>query len=86
MLFLGPACFPGKIRATKDGPDFVRGLCLRCFVLWSGLPAINVILKLLVIDELLNFILKRDTLLYGVTDVLVAPTILVLVPFGAVSS
>ena len=71
---------------TKDGLDFVWRLYLRCFILWSGPPAINVILKVTATDEFFNFILKRDTLLRGVTDIFVVPTILVLVPFGVVSS
>ena len=37
-------------------------------------------------DEFFNLILKRDTLLRSVTDVLVVPTILVLVFFLAVST
>ena len=52
---------------------------------WFGPPAVNVILKVPVVDELFNFILKRDTLFRGVTVVLVVSTILVLIPFGVVS-
>ena len=37
-------------------------------------------------DEFFDLILKPDTLLHSVTDVLVVPTILVLVPFGAIST
>ena len=72
--------FADKIGPTKDVLDFVWRLCLRCFVLWSSPPAINVILKVPSTDEFFNFILKRDTLLYGVTDILMVPIILVLVP------
>ena len=65
-----------KIGPTKGGMDFVWRLCLRCFILWSGLSAINVILKVPVVDDFFNFILKRDTLLRGVTDALMVPTIM----------
>ena len=83
---MGSTPFTGKMGPPKDGPDFVWRVCLRCFVLWSGPLAINVILKVPATDDFFNFILKRDTLIRGVTDILVVPTILVLVPFGAVSA
>ena len=37
-------------------------------------------------DEFLDLILEHDTLLCGVADILVIPTILVLISFGVVSS
>ena len=83
VLLLGLAHFASEIGPTIDGLDFVWGLCLSCFFLWSSPPSINVILK---VPKFFNLILKRDTLLHSVIDVLMVLTVLVLVPFGAVSA
>ena len=77
--------FTGKIRSPKDCPDFVWGLRLRGVILQPSPSAIDIILEVLAADELFNFILKRDTLLCGVTNVFVVSTIFVLILLGTVS-
>ena len=60
--------------------------CLQGIILWPGPSAIDIILKVPAVDELFNFILKRDTLFRSVTNVLVVSTIFVLIPLGTVST
>ena len=85
VSFLGPTRFTSKIRSPKDCPDFLWGLCLRGIILRPRPSAIDIILGVHVVNELFNFILKCDILLRGITNVLVVSTILVLIPFRAVS-
>ena len=86
VSFLGPACFSGKVWPTEYGLNLTLMLYLRCFVLWSGPPSINAILKVPAIDELFNFILQHNKLLCSVTNVLMVSAILILVPLGVVST
>ena len=86
ISFLDPTSFTGKVGSTKDCLDFMWRLCLWCFFPWSGSPSVDIILKVPKTDEFFDLILKRDTLLRNMTDVLVVSTILVLVPFRADST
>ena len=54
--------------------------------MWPGPPIVDVILEVPATNELLDLIIEGDALLSGVTDVLVALTMFVLVPLGVVST
>ena len=78
--------FSCKMRSPEDCPDLVWRLYLRGIILWPDPSTIDIILKVPAVDELFNFILKRDTLFHGVTNALVVSTIFVLIPLGTVST
>ena len=80
-----PTCLPGKVRSTEDHPDLTWGFCLKSVILWSCPPVINIMLEVPTANELLDLILEGDALLSGMTNVLVEPTVLILLPLGEVS-
>ena len=85
-IILGPCMFHRQNRVRQRWSRFrVEGSpqVLRSVVCP---PSINVIPMVPAADELFNFILKRDTLLRGVTNILMVSTILVLIHFGAISA
>ena len=83
--FLGPTCFSSKVGPTEYGLNLMRRFCLRSFVMWSGPPSINVVLKVPSTDELFDFVLQHNTLLRSVTNVLMVSAILILISFEAIS-
>ena len=79
-------CFSSKMRSVEDRPDLVWKLYLRCINLWPSPLVVNVILEVPMTDELLNFILRRDTFFRGVTNNLMVSIIFVQIPLGTVST
>ena len=49
-------------------------------------PIIDIILEVPATDELLYLVFEGDALLSGVTDIFMEPAVLILVPFGVVST
>ena len=86
VSFLCPTHFSGEVRSTKDRPDLVWGLYLRCIILRPGPPVVNVVLEAPTTNELLDFILEHNALFRGVTNVLMVSTIFILIPLGTVST
>ena len=84
VSFLRPTLFSGEVRFTEDRPDFVWGLCLKCIILRSGPPVVNVVLEVPATNEFLDLILECNALFSSVTDVLIVLTIFTLIPFRAV--
>ena len=74
------------MRSLKICSNYVWGLSLRGVILRPSPSTTDIILEVPTTDELFNFILKCDTLLHGVTNVLVVSTIFALVSLGAVST
>ena len=73
------------MRFVEDHPDLTWGFCFTSIILQPGPPSIDVILEVLATNELLDLILEGDALRRGVTNVLVVPTVFVMVPLEAVS-
>ena len=86
VTFLGPTHFSIEVRSTEDRPNFAWGFCFRSIILQPSPPIVDVILEVLAVNKLLDLILEGDTFLSRVTDVLVVPTVFVLVLLGAVST
>ena len=86
LLVLYLRRFSGEVRFVEDHPNFVWRLYLRCIILRPGPPVVNVVLEVPMVDELLNFILKRNAFFYGVTNVLMVSTIFILIHLGAIST
>ena len=78
--------FASEVESTGYGLDFVRRLHFGCLILRSWSLCVDVILKISAANELFNFIFQLDTFLRSVTNILMVPTILILIPFGAVST
>ena len=74
------------MRPAEDGPDFAKGFYLILVIVWLGSSVMDVVPKVPITDEFLDLILEYDALLSGVADILVVPTILILISSGAVSS
>ena len=73
------------MQSAKDGPDWAWKFCLVLVTTWLGSFVTDVVLEVPITDEFLNLILKHDTLLCSVAEILVIPVVLVLISFGAVS-
>ena len=86
LAFLCPTRFPNKMRSFKDRLDLAWGFYFRSIDLRPGPPIIDVVVEVPTTNVLLDLILEGDAFLSGVTDVLVVPTIFVLIPFGVVST
>ena len=71
---------------NEDRLDLVWGPCFWSIILWYCPPVIDIILKVATTDELLYLVFKGDELLGGVTNVFMEPAVLILVPFGVVST
>ena len=74
------------MRSVEDRLDLAWGFYFRSIILRHGPSIVHVVLDVPVVNELLDLILKGDTLLNGVTGILVVPIIFVLVPLGAISA
>ena len=86
VAVLGPTCLPDEVRSTEDSPDLAWGLHFRLAILQSCPSVINIILQVPATNKLIYLIFQGDTLLGGVTDVFMKSTILIMVPFGAIST
>ena len=86
VTVLRSTCFPCEMRSAEDYPDLAWGLYFRSIILWPHPSVIDVILEVPVVDELLYLVFEGDVLLSGVTDIFMETIVLVLVPFGAVST
>ena len=86
VTFLCPMHFSSEVRSAKDRPNFTWGFYFRSIIFWPGPHVVDVILEVLTVNEFLDLIIKCDTLLGGVTNVLVESTIFILVPLRAVST
>ena len=75
-----------EMRSAEDRPDLAWGLYFRFAILWPCHSVVDVILEVLTTNELLYLILEGDALLSGVTDIFMEPTVIVMVPFRAVST
>ena len=82
-MVLGSTRLLGKMRFAEDRPNLAWGLCFMSIILRPRPPVIDIILEVLAMDELLY---EGDALLSGVTDIFMEPAILILVPFGAIST
>ena len=65
---------------TEDSPDLARRSYLTLVVVRLGASVADVISEIPFSDEFLNLILEHDVLLHGVADILVIPTIFILIP------
>ena len=82
----GPMRLHSEMRSTEDSLNLAWGLCFWSTIIRSCSPIINIILQVPVMNKLLYLVFQGDTLLGGVTDVFVKSIVLVLVPFGAMST
>ena len=86
VTILCPTRFPGEMRSTEDRPNLAWGFCFKSIILRPCPPVVDVILEVPMANELLDLIIEGDAFLNGLTDVLVEPTVLVLVPLLTVST
>ena len=86
VAVLGPTRLSGEVRSAKDHSDLTWGLRFWPVILRSCPHVIDIILEVPATNEFLNLIFEGDALLSGVTDAFMELAVLILVPFGAVST
>ena len=82
---MGSSCLSNNVWSTEDGPNFARRFCLVLVIMRLVFFVMDVLLEVPITDEFFDLILEHATLLCGVADILVTPTIFILIIFGAVS-
>ena len=78
--------FFGEVRSAKDGPNFARRFYRVLVIALLSSSVMDVVPEVPITDEFLDLILEHNALLCGVADILVTPTILILISFGVASS